>query len=82
MHNTTAYFKLGYVEAICNAIHSSATSDGSLSFTHLTLVAQMATVYRGKGWSWHELIDAGVPEQDLGVLEHHHKAFGLSPRPS
>lgn len=74
-------FKRGYVEAICNAIHMSQIDDGELSMAYALNADLMAQVYKGKGWSWHELYDAGVPEQDLVVLEHHQKAFGLGPRP-
>jgi hypothetical protein len=79
--NSHHYFKRGYVEALCNAISISAMDYGEHALQHGQLIELLGGSFRGKGWSWHELIDAGVPEQQLIALEFYSKAFGLGPRP-
>lgn len=76
-------FKRGYTHAIANVIHlvQESYSDFAAPGEAIRLPKELELAWKGKGWKWHELIDAGVEEQDLVVLEHHQKQLGLGLRP-
>lgn len=77
-------FKRGYVHAIANIIdqlNASYAQDCTMPGEVLYLPSELVLAWKGKGWSWDELIDAGVHKQDMVVLEHHQKQLGLGPRP-
>lgn len=70
-------FKQGYCRAIANIIHTSALRNGQGSYSHSQLITEVAIAYKGYGWSWNELVDAGVERQDLVVFEDYRKQLGL-----
>lgn len=74
-------FKKGYATAIAVVIHNLTLSyapdcvpPGSGEV--LPLPSELTDAYRGKGWSYDELVDAGVEDVYLGTLKAHAKQLG------
>jgi len=83
-HLTMKDFKRGYAHAIANVIHlihRIYANDCTPPRDVIALPPEVISAWKGKGWSWSELLNAGVDEQDLVVLETYRKQLGLGDRP-